>query len=714
MRALAPAGRRWGCHLAATLAWLALLGLPLPGAAATEPELRFALHFDDAELAQVVAAIAEATGSSFLFDERLRGRVTLHVPRRVDAEEAIEILNVALELRGFVAVPTPAGPLRIAPLEDSKSLAPLQEAPKRTGALAMTIHDLEYVEPDALVPILSPLLGKDGLVVPLPSRPTLVLAGTGAELQRLLQIVSALDVREREKLALFRPHRRSAAELQPVLEAALEPPRGARAPRVLAVDPGNALLVIGPPASVVRARELIGRLDQLPPALGSIEVVQLAYADAEDLAETLAQLESGNPLARPERDAATTILQEQSWSAVPYPAGNALLLRAGPEAMRELMRLIDLLDRPPTLIRVDAQVIELLAAEGRDLAIDALFTGGIGSGNDGSYAIQSITSGSGDLLAGTAPGRVFDLTNGVSLVPGPDGQPIAVPDQQVAVLAEAQGIHARILLEPRLTLLNGDEGEISVGDNLPIPVSAAPAEGVVTDPLQTNVQIERQDVATVLRVRATTSQDTKAPIRLELSVESNFLGPSLAGDVDLVGPTIRTRRLEAVLALADGELLLVGGRSLPLRTRQGTGIPFLRSIPVLGWAVRSERSRRVESTLAILVRAQTLRDPALVEADTIRSRWAFQRHLERLAPLQGRTDAPWAVHLGSGGAGECNPLSRTISATSGRLLVVPRAEPEDAVCDLVLVDFETLGQAARAAERLSREGWHPRLVALPP
>lgn len=715
MRPLAPASRRWRCRVAVTLVWLGSFcpGLPLRGIATAESELRFALHFDDAELSQIVAAIAEATGTAFVFDERLQGRVTLHVPRRVDAEEAIEILRVALELRGFVAVPTPGGPLRIAPLEESKSLAPVRAAPERTAAVLVTIQDLRYVEPDPLVPILSPLLGKEGLVAALPSRPALVLAGAGDELQRLLQIVAALDVPERGETVLFRPRRRSAAELQPVLEAALEPPRGSRKPRVLALDHGNALLVIGPPESLARARELIGRLDDSQPALGGIEVVQLAYADAEELAETLTQLGSGTSTVGPEAGAATTILQEQTWSAVPYAAGNALLLEAGPEAMRELLRTIDLLDRPPVLIRVDAQIVELLAEEGRDLAIDALFTGGIGSGNNGSYAIESITSGSGDLLAGTAPGRVFDVTSGVTLVPGPDGQPIGVPDQQIAILAEAQEVHAHVLLEPRLTLLNGDEGEISVGDNLPIPVSTAPPEGAVVDPLQTNVQIERQDVSTLLRVRATTSQETDAPIRLELTVESGSLAPSLVGDVDMVGPTIRTRRLEAVLTLADGELLLVGGRSRPRSGRQETGIPFLRSIPVLGWAVRSERVRRLESTLVVLVRAQTLRDPALVEADAIRSRLAFQEHLASLAPLRREADGPWAVHLASGGAGECDTLSHKVSATSGRLVVVPRAEPGETVCDLVLVDFDSLGEAARAAEQMSREGYHPRLVAIP-
>lgn len=705
----------------AIAAWIGLVLPMLPAASeltAEEDDVRLALHFDDTELARVVEAVGEATGASFLFDERLQGRVTLYVPRRVTRDEALEILNVALRLRGFVAAPSPGGASRIVPRADLPAVAPWRPRETRTESPLTTIVDLRHASAETVVQTIAPLVGSAGLLAIVPSTQTLVIAGSGEDVHRLLQLIAALDVPDGDDLLLFRPRHRGVGELLPVLQSVLASPFNRREPRVLAVDHGNALVVIGPSDAIIRTRRLLADLDRPLEILGEIHPVHLVNTDAEEIAITLESLRGGGRISAASalagaRNETLTLLEQADWSAVPHPATNYLLVRGSPEVLRELVRVIDLLDLPPTLIRVDAQILELESAEGRDLALDALFTGSFGSSNDGSYAVQSITSGSEALLAGEAPGRILSLTRGVAIMDGPDGQPIATSGEQIALLAEQREVRTRTLLAPKLTVRSGEESEISVGDNIPIPVQSSSPEGVVRDPLQTDVEIQRQDVATLLRVRATSGQEAASPIRLELTVEASALAPSLAGDVALVGPTIRTRRLSATLMLQDGELKLVGGRSLPGFERQEIGVPYLRRVPILGWAFRSERIRRIESTLLVAVRAWTLRDPGAVEADAIRSRLAFERHLATLAPLQERTDGPWAVHLAVVEAEECEAIASAVPVPPERVAAIPRGPGADAPCDLFVIDFLELGHAAQAAARLSLLGWDPSLVAVP-
>jgi len=706
----------------AIAAWVGL-ALPLlpaaPAIAAEDDGLRLALHFDDTELGRIVAAIGEATGASFVFDERLQGRVTLHVPRRVTREEALEILNVALRLRGFVAAPSPGGAFRIVPRQDLPAVAPWRSEPTRGESPLTTIVDLRHAAAESIVQTLTPLVGSAGLLAVVPSTRTLVLAGAGADIHRLLQIVSALDAPDGDALHLFRPRFRSVGELLSALEPALASSFGRRQPKLVAIDHGNTLVVIGAPETVARARRLLEDLDRPPESLGEIHVVRLGYADAEDLAGTLAGLATGGrgvartAAAATTPDGAMTLLEQADWSAIPHLATNALLLRGSPEVLRELTRVIGLLDLPPTLIRVDAQILELQSAQGLDLAFDSLFTGSFGSNNDGSFAVQSVTSGSGALLAGEAPGRILSLTRDVTIVPGADGQPVAIAGDQIALLAEQREVRSRTLLEPQLTLLSGDESEIAVGDNIPVPVQSSQPDGTVRDPLQTSVEIQRQDVSTLLRVRATSGQQPDSPIRLEVTVESSALAPSLAGNVELVGPTIRTRRLTATLTLEEGELKLIGGRALPSIERRELGVPYLRRVPVLGWAFRSESTQRVETMLLVAVRARTLRDPGAVEADAIRSRLAFERHLASLAPLRERANGPWALHVAMVEADECEAVAGTVPVPAERVATLPRNAEPGAACDIYIIDFAELGHAARAAERLSLLGWNPRLVAVP-
>ena len=92
------------------------------------------LSFVDTELAEVVREVAKATGASFLFDDRLRGRVTISVVERVTPREAVEILHAALLSKGFAAVPSPGGAWRILPTGETGTAAPLTRPRARRGA----------------------------------------------------------------------------------------------------------------------------------------------------------------------------------------------------------------------------------------------------------------------------------------------------------------------------------------------------------------------------------------------------------------------------------------------------------------------------------------------------------------------------------------------------------------------------------------------------
>jgi general secretion pathway protein D len=49
------------------------------------------LDFQDAEITEVIGVIAQATGKNFLYDDRVRGRVTVISPEPVTADEAYRV-----------------------------------------------------------------------------------------------------------------------------------------------------------------------------------------------------------------------------------------------------------------------------------------------------------------------------------------------------------------------------------------------------------------------------------------------------------------------------------------------------------------------------------------------------------------------------------------------------------------------------------------------
>jgi general secretion pathway protein D len=103
--------------VAAGLALAALPGLAQPpaGGAAASEGLRpvdgdlYSLDFNNAELAVVIDAIAKLTNKNFIYDDRVRGRVTIVSPTPVTAEQAYAVFESVLQVKGFTTVMSPGG-----------------------------------------------------------------------------------------------------------------------------------------------------------------------------------------------------------------------------------------------------------------------------------------------------------------------------------------------------------------------------------------------------------------------------------------------------------------------------------------------------------------------------------------------------------------------------------------------------------------------------
>ena len=196
------------------------------------------LAFVDTELAEVVREVAKATGASFLFDDRLRGGVTISVVERVTPREAVEILHAALLSKGFAAVPSPGGAWRILPTGETGTAAPLSDRALDPGA-RRTRDDAGAAAPcRGPGPGHEPRPARGRTIVAAPFGPTnsVILAGSERQLQRYVALVQALDDAEAEELAVVVLRHRDAAEIAGILgEAgrswARRPGRGARPSR---------------------------------------------------------------------------------------------------------------------------------------------------------------------------------------------------------------------------------------------------------------------------------------------------------------------------------------------------------------------------------------------------------------------------------------------------------------------------------------------------
>jgi general secretion pathway protein D len=198
---------------------------PLAQSSATGEAL-IAMNFPDVELRTVIKFISEVTGYNFVFDDRVRGKITIVAPQKMSVYQAYAAFQSALYIAGFTTVPSGAV-IKIVPVQEAKSSAIETVGPGdaavRNDMIVTELLALKNVHVKNILPIVQPLVSPDGIVVAYAATNTLVIVDSAANVNRIHDILDALDVPEsRQQLEVLRLRNTSVTELAPVLQQVLD------------------------------------------------------------------------------------------------------------------------------------------------------------------------------------------------------------------------------------------------------------------------------------------------------------------------------------------------------------------------------------------------------------------------------------------------------------------------------------------------------------
>lgn len=305
----------------------------------------------------------------------------------------------------------------------------------------------------------------------------------------------------------------------------------------------------------------------------------------------------------------------------------------------KVINLLNLSGGPTRQILVRAKIIDIDRIASKSLGID-WGTGGVSAARGGQvYAFQSQPILFGQLGAVNQTYHGLLGGGGLNRI-----SPFAA--QLNALITENK---ARVLSEPSLVVLDGFEGSILVGGEIPIPVAQS-SNG--TGGTSASVAIEYKPYGVRLLVRAALVGDTLVQLTVTPEVSELDYGAGLQLSGFSV-PALTVRRATSTLQMADGETLVIGGLYRNTVSRQVDRIPLLSQIPVLGEFFKSTKTRKEESELLILIQ------PEIVTPMTVGVRPPTPGSLENL-PIQrpdiGRTDFDKDFSdLQKGGGGKAEP-----------------------------------------------------------
>ena len=171
-------------------------------------------------------------------------------------------------------------------------------------------------------------------------------------------------------------------------------------------------------------------------------------------------------------------------------------------------------------------------------------------------------------------------------------------DLQVFISALAENQYMRVLAEPSLVALSGQEANFLAGGEYPIPV----VQGAGATTSGSSISIDYKEYGIRLRFKPTVLGD--GTIRLHVAPEVSQL--TTQGAVTIQGftvPALLTRRAETTLELASGQTFGMAGLINESVQARNSRVPGLGDVPVLGALFRSVRYQRGDTELIVLVTA---------------------------------------------------------------------------------------------------------------
>ncbi|MHB2052299.1 type II secretion system secretin GspD [Pseudomonas sp. VEM90] len=528
----------------------AALSLALSIAYAQEPVFddngtpMYEVNFVDTELGEFIDSVSRITGTTFIVDPRVKGKVTVRTVDLHDADAIYDIFLAQLRAQGYATVDLPNGSVKIVP-DQAARLEPVPvEAGGQQGegsdSVATRVFSVRNAASEQVLGILKPLIDpRVGVITPYPAAHQLVVTDWRSNLERIASLLRQLD----------RPQ---------------EAP-GSGSTQVIYLRHANA----GEVVKVLRGLSQEGAV----PAEGAGE------AEGKDRPVMPA---SGGPGIRLE-----------------YEEGTNAVVMVGPDSELAAYRaIVEQLDIRRAQVVVEAIIAEVSDSSAQELGVQWLFADekfGAGIVNFGSNGVN-IASIAGAAASGDneALGDLLSTTTGATAGIGHFGGGFNFA-MLVNALKGKSGFN--LLSTPTLLTLDNAEASILVGQEVPFVTGSVTQNNA--NPYQT---IERKEVGVKLRIKPQINIDNS--VRLDIVQEvSSIADTSSASDV-----ITNKREIKTKVMVEDNGLVILGGLISDELSTSNQRVPLLGDIPYLGRLFRSDATRNTKQNLMVFIRPRILRD----------------------------------------------------------------------------------------------------------
>lgn len=290
---------------------------------------------------------------------------------------------------------------------------------------------------------------------------------------------------------------------------------------------------------------------------------------------------------------------------------NSILVRCVESDYRIIRGVIDQLDIFPRQVLIEVIIAEILLDESNKLGVEWQHIFDLGGSATGTLGVDSS-------MGIVNPAATTPITSGLSYVVGNTER------FKSALKASASKNNVQILSSPHILASDNQAATIDIGSEVPVVTGTTQTSGAA---ITTQQNVQYRNTGVLLSV--TPHINDKGLVRMEVSQEVSELSDKQVQGIS--SPIFSKRKAETVLAVQDGQTIVIGGLIRKSRTDNYSGIPLLSKVPLLRNLVGYQNTGWVNTELMLFI------TPHVVAHDDDAA-FISRRFLQRLHDVRKRLE----------------------------------------------------------------------------
>jgi general secretion pathway protein D len=565
------------------------------------------IDFNNVDINVFIKFMSELSGTNFVVDQRVKGKVTIISPSKISMKEAYKVFESVLEVHGYTTVKS-GEVVKIIPSPDARSKSIktmlLEEASAPEDKVVTQLIPLTYADPVQIKRLFTPMVSKSSVILAYSPTNILIVTDVYSNIKRLLKILKEIDITGiGQEISVIPVDYSDATKLVNLLNTVFKPTakkgKGVQQKIITMVadERTNTIVLLASEIDTLRIKKLIAMVDkETPRGKGKIHVYYCKNATAEELAKVLQDVPTQEAGATKGKKAAPVVAGKVRISA--DKATNSLIIMADKEDYMVLEDVIQKLDIPRSMVYIEALLMEVDMSTSLNIGIDWTAFGKASLGGK-----ETLVGG------GFSPGfpQPSDLLQG-GLTLGMLTEPLTIAGVTVSnitaiINAVKTNDDFRILSTPQVLTTDNEEARIVVGENRPFQTrSTTDVSGGTFE------SFEYRDVAKTLKITPHVTEDRL--VRMQINLEVTTINQAATLTTSSTLPVTNKRTVDTTVIVKDEQTIVIGGLIDDTTTDNENKVPALGDIPLLGWLFRNKSQENIKTNLYIFITPRVIKNPA--------------------------------------------------------------------------------------------------------